>query len=225
MSEVLQDVVVYGAGGHAKSVLGVLAATSRHAVVGILDDDPANEGATVLSYRVLGGIDCLPKVVDRDVRVHVAIGSNTAREAVVGRVRAAGYGLTSIIHPAAFVMTGATVGEGVFIHHGAVIGCDAVVADGVIVSAQVIVGHDCTLGRFVHLTPGVRLAGGVAVGDGVFMGMNAVVLPGVRIGRNASIAAGSVVTRDLPDGAVVAGMPARIVRSVAGSAGDGSPEQ
>jgi sugar O-acyltransferase (sialic acid O-acetyltransferase NeuD family) len=214
MSGLPQGVVVYGAGGHAKSVLGVVVATGHHVVVGILDDDPATAGTTVLSYRVLGGIDFLPKVMDRDTMVHVAIGSNVAREAVIGRVQAAGYGLASIVHPAAFVMTGATVGEGVFIHHGAVIGCDAVVGDGAIVSAQVIVGHDCTLGRFVHLTPGVRLAGGVAVGDGVFMGMNAVVLPGVRIGSNASIAAGSVVTKDLPDGAVVAGMPARVVRMV-----------
>lgn len=225
MSELPQKVVVYGAGGHAKSVLGVLVAAGHHVVVGLLDDDPATAGTTVLSYHVCGGFNFLPKVMDHDTMVHVAIGSNDAREAVVGRVQAAGYGLASIVHPAAFVMTGATIGEGVFIHHGAVIGCDAVVGDGAIVSAQVIVGHDCRLGRFVHLTPGVRLAGGVTVEDGVFMGMNAVVLPGVRIGRNASIAAGSVVTKDLPDGAVVAGIPARVVRIAPESVGNESPGQ
>lgn len=121
MSELPQNVLVYGAGGHAKSVLGVLVTTGHHVVVGILDDDPSTAGTTVLSYLVLGGIDFLPTVMDRDTRVHVAIGSNVAREAVVGRVQAAGYGLAAIVQPAAFVMAGATIGEGVFIHHGAVV--------------------------------------------------------------------------------------------------------
>lgn len=213
MSPMPQRVVVCGAGGHAKSVIGVLLATGRYVVAGILDDDPASTGKAVLGYPVLGEIDRLSHIVDGNTLVHIAIGSNPAREAVAGRIRAAGYGLASIVHPAAFIMVGAVIGEGAFIHHGATIGPDASIGEGAIISAQTIVGHDCRLGRFVHLTPGVRLAGGVSVGDAVFIGMNAVVLPGVKIGRNVSIAAGSVVTRDFPDGAVVAGMPGRVVRS------------
>lgn len=52
----------------------------------------------------------------------------------------------------------------------------------------------------------------VSIGDGSWLGTNAVVLPGVTIGRHVAVGAGSVVTTDLPDGVVAAGVPARIIR-------------
>lgn len=52
----------------------------------------------------------------------------------------------------------------------------------------------------------------VVIGYGADIGVNAVILPGVHIGRNAIVGAGSVVTHDVPDYAIVAGAPARILR-------------
>lgn len=52
----------------------------------------------------------------------------------------------------------------------------------------------------------------ITVEDDVFLGARTIVLPGVRIGRGAAVGAGSVVTRDLPAGAVAAGVPARVLR-------------
>jgi acetyltransferase-like isoleucine patch superfamily enzyme len=51
----------------------------------------------------------------------------------------------------------------------------------------------------------------VVVGYGADIGMNASILPGVRIGRQAIVGAGAVVTQDVPDFAVVAGVPARVL--------------
>ena len=52
----------------------------------------------------------------------------------------------------------------------------------------------------------------VIVEDGVLVGANAVVIEGVHIGKNAVVAAGAVVIEDVPDNAVVAGSPARIIK-------------
>lgn len=52
----------------------------------------------------------------------------------------------------------------------------------------------------------------VVIGDDVWLGVNVVVLRGVRIGRGAIIGANSVVTRDVPDFAIAAGIPARVLR-------------
>jgi acetyltransferase-like isoleucine patch superfamily enzyme len=54
----------------------------------------------------------------------------------------------------------------------------------------------------------------VVIGDDVFIGMNCLVLKGVTIGRGTVIGAGSVVTRDVPSGVIVAGNPARLVREL-----------
>jgi acetyltransferase-like isoleucine patch superfamily enzyme len=53
----------------------------------------------------------------------------------------------------------------------------------------------------------------VVIGYGADIGVNAVILPGVRVGAHAIVGAGAVVTHDVPDYAVVAGVPARVIRS------------
>ena len=89
------------------------------------------------------------------------------------------------------------------------------------------VGEHCTLSWDVTVTDsdfhalvvdGVEQPadGPVRIGDRVWIGTRAVVLKGVTIGDGAVVAAGAVVTRDVPAGAVVAGVPARVVRTVDG---------
>ena len=51
----------------------------------------------------------------------------------------------------------------------------------------------------------------VSIGNNVFVGANATILPGVHIGNNCVVAANSVVTKNVPDGSVVAGNPARVI--------------
>ena len=89
-----------------------------------------------------------------------------------------------------------------------------------------------TLGKNVHITDGVKFIthdGGtllfreripdleitkpISVGDNVYIGNNVVILPGVHIGNNVLIGAGAVVTKDIQDNVVVAGVPARVIKS------------
>jgi acetyltransferase-like isoleucine patch superfamily enzyme len=58
------------------------------------------------------------------------------------------------------------------------------------------------------------MAAPVVVETGAFLGANVTVLPGVRIGRRSFVAAGSVVTRDVPPGTLVGGVPARVLRPI-----------
>ncbi len=66
-----------------------------------------------------------------------------------------------------------------------------------------ILAHDMTRGLYLHTRIGRRC----------FIGARSIVLPGINIGDGSVVAAGSVVTRDVPPGSVVAGNPARIIRS------------
>ncbi|WP_347403666.1 sugar O-acetyltransferase [Solwaraspora sp. WMMD792] len=95
-------------------------------------------------------------------------------------------------------------------------------------AAAITVGDDVQIGCNVQLlTPSHPLAAGsrrdkwesaepVRIGDNVWLGSGVIVLPGVEIGRDTVVGAGSVVTRSLPAGVLATGNPARVVRDLPG---------
>lgn len=112
-------------------------------------------------------------------------------------------------------------------------GATIVAAERIEIGDRVFVGANATIvdTDFHPLDPETRqrdvLAGEhrpVVLEDDVFVGMNSLILKGVRIGRGAVIGAGSVVTKNVPPGVVVAGNPARITRRLTGGARPGSAE-
>jgi sugar O-acyltransferase (sialic acid O-acetyltransferase NeuD family) len=198
---------VIGAGGHAKVVIDSLRAEGRYDVEGVLDDDPGRRGGEVLGVRVLGDTsDEALRALDVRLAV-IAVGSNRARREVATRLSGRVAWLT-VVHPRAYVAPSAVVGAGSVIFAGAMVQPEARLGEHVIVNTMASVDHDGEVADFVHLAPGVRLAGGVRVGEGAFVGVGSSVLPGRCVGAWATVGAGAVVTRDVPDGATVVGVPA-----------------
>jgi acetyltransferase-like isoleucine patch superfamily enzyme len=88
---------------------------------------------------------------------------------------------------------------------GVEIGEDVMIAPGVVISSVQHPHHDVS--RPMYAQPHVY--GKIVIEDDVYVGSNAVVTPGVRIGRGAVIGAGAVVTHDIPAWAIAHGVPAR----------------
>ena len=109
---------------------------------------------------------------------------------------------TSYICESSDFETPILVMPGVLVHSFVTIDRDCILNSGCIVE------HEVTIGRGVHIMPGAVLTGRVVVDDFATIGANATVLPGVRVGRSAVIGAGAVVTKDVPNGITVKGVPA-----------------
>ncbi|MCO7506515.1 MULTISPECIES: acyltransferase [unclassified Pseudomonas] len=84
--------------------------------------------------------------------------------------------------------------------------------DNVFVSVSAkFVCHDGSTLPFRQMIPDLELAGEISVGDNVFIGMGALILANVHIGSNCIVGANSVVTKNVEDGTIVAGNPARVI--------------
>ena len=81
-----------------------------------------------------------------------------------------------------------------------------------IINSGTIIEHDCKIEDFVHICPGASLAGGVEVGEGSMVGIGSTVIQGIKIGKWATIGAGTVIVEDVPDFAVVVGVPGKIIK-------------
>lgn len=128
--------------------------------------------------------------------------------------------LKARIEPGAIIREKVEIGEGAVIMMGAVINIGAVVGRGTMIDMGAVLGGRATVGDHCHIGAGAVLAGvvepasatPVIVEDGVLVGANAVVIEGVHIGKNAVVAAGAIVIEDVPENAVVAGSPARVIK-------------
>lgn len=113
------------------------------------------------------------------------------------------------------------------------IGRSSLVGVGSVVIGPVNIGRDVLLAQYVVLSglnhsyasieAPIRLQGvsvnPIVIGDGCWLGAKCIVLPGVHIGKNAVVAAGAVVTKDVPAFTLVAGNPARMLRQYDPSTG------
>lgn len=124
------------------------------------------------------------------------------------------------IEPGAIIREHVEIGEGAVIMMGAVINIGAVIGTGTMIDMNAVLGGRAIVGNNCHIGAGSVLAGvveppsamPVVIEDNVMIGANAVILEGVRVGKDAVVAAGAVVLENVPKNAVVAGIPAKIIK-------------
>ena len=120
----------------------------------------------------------------------------------------------AIIRDMVEIKDNAVIMMGAIINIGAIVGKNTMIDMGAVLGGRAIVGDNCHIGANAVLAGVVEPASAtpVVIEDDVLIGANAVVIEGVRVGKGAVIAAGSIVIEDVPSNAVVAGVPGRIIK-------------
>lgn len=89
---------------------------------------------------------------------------------------------------------------------------DTVVGSGTKIDAMVHVAHNVRIGKNCMLTAGTIIGGSTTIGDSVWFGLNSTAKHQIAIGSNVIVGAGACVLKDIPDGDVVAGVPAKSIK-------------
>ena len=125
------------------------------------------------------------------------------------------------IEPGAYIREQVEIGNNAVIMMGAIINIGAIIGEGTMIDMGAVLGGRATVGKNCHIGANTVLAGviepasamPVIVEDNVLIGANATVIEGVRIGHDSVVAAGAVVIEDVKPYSVVAGIPARLIKT------------
>lgn len=212
----LDSVVIVGAGGFGREVLEIFKDQNkierRWDIVGFIDDDKKLVGQMVNRFPVLGGLDWLREHNNDNLHCVCAIGLPHIRKHVVAKLRKMGVKFFNAIHPSVIMSEFVKLGEDVIICAGTILTVNIDIGDHVHIDTNCTIAHDVVIGNYCRLSPGVKINGHDRLGEGVFVGSGATLVHEVSVDGWATIGAGAVVTDNIPEKVVAAGVPARVVK-------------
>ncbi|MEH7019915.1 acetyltransferase [Priestia megaterium] len=204
----MAKLLILGAGGHGKVVSEIAQLMNQWEKISFLDD--REDISEVLGIPIVGKLADLAALRSEYEYAFVAIGSNTARLQWGRKLIQQDFKIPILIHPSSTVSVKSSIEEGTVIMAGAIINPDARIGRSCIINTASTIDHDCLLQDGVHTSPGAHLGGTVKVGERTWICIGATIINNINIGCDSVIAAGAVVTKDVPSNALVAGIPAVI---------------
>lgn len=207
MSGARKPLLVFPCNGNGIEALDCLG--DEYEVIGFVDDTPEKQ------TRGAFGIPVWPRSVlheRRDAAVLAVPGGPqtfAGRRAIIEGLGIEPERFARVIHPTARVSRLASIGTNVLIMAGVVVTSNATIGNHVCVLPNTVIHHDAIIGDWTLVGTAITVAGGAAIGENSYIGSGSNIRNGVRIGRGSLVGLGSNVVKDVAEGSVVAGNPAR----------------
>ena len=204
----MRPLILIGGGGHCTSIIDAAESIGRK-ILGVLDI-PEHYGETILSTKVIGNDDDIPKYVEiAEFIISVGFIKHVyLRTKLYNKVIKAGGKLATIIASTAYVSKYATISEGTVIMHHAFVNTGAKVGKNVILNTFANIEHDAEIGDQCHISTGTMVNGDCKVGDNCFIGSLSVLANGITVGEDIIVGAGSLVRKSIHKKGIYSGNPA-----------------
>ena len=216
----IKKIIILGTGGNSIDIFDTINDINCHynkniyQCIGFLDDNPDKWGKIIFDKKILGPLE---SALDYQGCLFVnGIGNPSnflEKPKIIQQTLLSIDKFESIIHPTASVSTLSNIGCGTVIFQNVTITSNVYIGNNVIILPNTVISHDDIIGDYTCITGGVCISGGVEIGMSCYIGTNASVIGNIKIGNYCLVGMGSVVLHDIPENMVVAGNPARVLRS------------
>jgi sugar O-acyltransferase (sialic acid O-acetyltransferase NeuD family) len=196
-------VIVYGCGGHARSIADILLYNDVTEFIFVDKNAKLNEkiyGRLVLKE--------LPEDVNAK-RGILGIGDNSARRQMAQNLPGQ---YINIVSRNSYVSERAELDKGIFVGHLAYIGPSVKIGQHTIINTKATIEHEVEIGAFSHVAPNVTIAGRTTIGNMVFIGAGTTIIDKIQIVSNVVIGANSTVIRSIVEAGVYVGNPVRKIK-------------
>lgn len=205
--------ILFPFGGNAREAVTAIDAVNavafRHRILGYLDDNCHRLQSA--DFPILGTSERWQEYRG-SARLLVVPGSSRSylrRRELVNRFQLGPDDAVTIVDPSVRMASSASIGINCLVMAGCFVSTGVRIGDHCVVLPNTVLSHDACLRDHVIVGSNVSISGGVELGENCYIGSGARIREGIRIGAGALVGLGSVVVKDVPAGAVVAGVPAR----------------
>lgn len=203
-----QQIIVIGAGGHAKSLIELVESTSQFQIKGLIG--MANEiGKKVLNYEVFDSDENINRYISSS-SFALGIGqikSSAFRFTIFNKIKELGGSFPVLVSSSSVVSNHAKIEEGTTIFHQTLINSGAKIGKCSIINSGAIVEHDASIGDFCHISTNATINGNCTLGNAVFIGSGSTLIQETKITSNCVIGAGSLVTKNILEEGIHFGSP------------------
>ena len=205
-----KNVIIIGAGGHAKVIADIIE-KSGDEIVGFLDDNKELGTTVINNYKIIGDLNnrFTMAVTKKDVEFIIAIGDNRKREEISHSPNLKFY---TAIHPSAQIGLDVEIQEGTVVMANSCINSSAKIGKHCIINTGAVVEHDNIIGNYVHISPNVALGGSVKIDECTHIGIGATVKNNITVFKNCTIGAGAVVVKNIEEEGTYVGVPQKKIK-------------
>lgn len=204
-----RKLIIIGAGGFAKSIIGSINQIEID-LVGFIDTfkQGYHQGYPIIANDI-------NEIENPENYIYfIGVGDPSTRCKFMNLLLEKKLILANIIDPTAVLSPSVELGSGIYVGKMCIINSDSKIQDGVVINTRSLIEHSNSIGFCSNISTNVVLNGDVSVGECTFIGSCTVVNGQISIGSHSIIGSGSVVIRNIKDAVVVAGSPTRLIREI-----------
>lgn len=198
----MNNIILIGAGGHAKSCVNLLESQKKFKISGFVD----NKNKSFFNYSFLGKDKLLSEIRKKYKYAIISIGqikNPKPRKLIYDKLIKLNFNLPTIISKHSLISKYSDIGESTLIFNQVFINTHVSIGNNCIINNKVNIEHDVAVGNNCHISTGALINGNVDIGNNVFIGSGAIIFNDCKIGDNVIVSGGSIIKKDIKKNTII----------------------